>query len=155
MPEPLPPTAGPPSATGAAIPDHLRSFLAAPNYATLATAAHDGEPRTVVIWYVLDDDDRIVVNSLDGRRWPADLRRDPRCSLAVIDGADGERWVGIRGRVEEVSDDQATAQADIARLARRYDDPAEAERIIRERFMTQRRVSFRIRVLSVSDHLDD
>ncbi len=48
------------------------------------------------------------------------------------------------------------AQADIADLARTYhaDDPALAERLV-GRFRTQRRVSFRVEILGVHDHLDD
>ena len=55
-------------------------------------------------------------------------QRDARISVAVSDQADGYRWVGLTGRVTVV-DDQPTAQADIAEMARRYhaDDPDEAE----------------------------
>ena len=64
-------------------------FLAAPRrFAILATLDPDGTPRQAVIWYRLDPDGRITVNSAEGRRWPANLRRDPRCSLAVVDGAE-------------------------------------------------------------------
>jgi hypothetical protein len=52
--------------------------------------------------------------------------------------------------------DQATAQADIASMARRYhaDEPDEAERLIRERFGRQERISFRFRPVGVHDHLE-
>ena len=72
------------------LPDHVRAFLAAPGrFATLATLDPDGTPRQAVIWYRLDADGRIVINSADGRRWPANLRRDPRCSL--VDRRPGRR----------------------------------------------------------------
>jgi PPOX class probable F420-dependent enzyme len=133
-----------------------RAFLEAANYATLATLDPDGSPRTAVIWYLLEDNGAILVNSAVGRRWPANLRREPRVSLAVIDRVDGLKWLGLSGRVERIDDDQAIAQADIAGLARRYhvEDPWEAERIIVERFTRQHRVSFRIRPTAVHDHLD-
>ena len=35
-------------------------------------------------------------NSREGRRWPSNLRRDPRIRFAVYDGPD---WVGLSGRV--------------------------------------------------------
>jgi hypothetical protein len=75
--------------------------------------------------------------------------------VAVSDQADGYRWVGLTGRVSIV-DDQPTAQADIAEMARRYhaDDPDEAEQLIRDRFERQRRVSFRVTIDAVHDHLD-
>jgi hypothetical protein len=42
-------------------------------------------------------------------------------------------------------------------MARRYhaDDPAEAERLIADRFERQERISFRVRIDAVHDHLDD
>lgn len=133
----------------------IRAFLRAPHFATLASIGPDGWPRAVVVWYRLDADDRIVVNSRDGRRWPADLRRDGRVFVAVTDRDDGRRWVGVRGLVETVIDDQATAQADIAGLARRY-HPREPAVVATDvaRFRTETRVSFRIRPVAVHPHLD-
>lgn len=136
------------------LPDHVRAFLREPNFVAIATVDPDGAPRQAVIWFTLDGDD-IIVNSKVGRRWPANLLRDPRVSLAVIDRADGLRWVGITGTAEPVTD-QPTAQADIAEMARRYhaDDPVEAERLISERFERMERISFRVRIDGLHDHLD-
>ena len=64
------------------LPDHVRAFLAEPRYAAVATIDADGAPRQAVIWFLLDGD-TIVINSLEGRRWPTNLRRDPRISIAV------------------------------------------------------------------------
>jgi len=138
--------------------DPIRAFLSAPGrFATLATLDPDGSPRQAIVWYRLDADGRITVNSAHGRRWPANLRRDPRCSLAVHDGADGYAFVALVGRVDETIDDQGVAQADIAAFARLYhaDDPAKAERLITNRFRTQQRVSFRIEIVAAHDHLED
>jgi PPOX class probable F420-dependent enzyme len=145
----------PTPATSTTLPDRVRAFLDTIRFATIATVDPDGSARQAVIWYRLEGDE-IVINSLAGRRWPSNLERDARISVAVSDQGDGYRWVGLTGRVSVV-DDQATAQADIAEMARRYhaDDPDEAERLIRERFQTQRRVSFRVSIDSVHDHLDD
>lgn len=139
----------------APLPARVRAFLAAPGrFATLATIDPDGAPRQAVVWYRLDLDGRITVNSADGRRWPANLRRDPRCSLTVPDGADGYAFVALTGCVVETIHDQAVAQADIAAFARRYHaDAAKAERIIAG-FRTQHRVTFRIEILAVHDHLE-
>jgi PPOX class probable F420-dependent enzyme len=121
-----------------------------PRYAAVATIDPDGAPRQAVIWFLLDGD-TIVINSLDGRRWPTNLRRDPRISIAVTDSND-ESWVGLTGTVEVV-DDQDQAQADIAAMARRYSDPADAEESIAT-FRTQRRVSFRLRATGIHDHIE-
>ena len=136
-----------------ALPTHIREFIAAPHFGSVATVDADGSPRQAIIWYLLDGDE-LVVNSRVGRRWPTNLLRDPRVYVAVFDEADPLRWVGLLGTAEPV-DEQPQAQADIATMARRYhdDDPATAERKIRD-FEQQQRISFRIRVRAVHQHLD-
>lgn len=135
-----------------ALPEHVRTFLADVHFATVATTDPDGVPRQAVIWYLLDGDE-LIVNSRVGRRWPTNLLRDPRTSLAVMDETDGFRWVGLTGVAEPITD-QPQAQADIAEMARRYkDDPDDVAGMIR-RFRAMERISFRVRVTAVHDHLD-
>jgi PPOX class probable F420-dependent enzyme len=132
----------------------IRDFIAATRFVSVATIDPDGTPRQAVVWYRFDADE-IVLNSAVGRRWPANLLRDPRVSLAIMDSTDGYRWVGLTGTATAVTD-QPTAQADIAEMARRYhgDDPGKADRLISNRFERQERISFRVRIGSVHDHLD-
>jgi hypothetical protein len=92
------------------------------------------------------------VNSRDSRRWPADLRRDGRVSLAFMDVADPFNWIGVQAVVEEVVDDVAKARDDIVELAVRYDE-ADDESVAG--FRSQQRVSFRLRIVAVHDHLED
>ena len=141
--------------TSTILSERARAFLDANRFATIATVDPDGGPRQAVIWYRLDGD-AIVINSRVGRRWPSNLVRDQRIAVAVGDQEDGYRWVGLTGTVT-IIDDQPTAQADIAEMARRYhaDEPEKAERLIRDGFARQSRVSFRISIDAVHDHLDD
>lgn len=127
-----------------------RAFLAAERFGVIATIGSDGSPHQAVVWYRLEGDE-IVVNSAVGRRWPADLLRDPRTMLTV---ADGYRYVQMSGTVT-VIEDQPIAQADIAEMARRYhaDEPDEAEQLIRDRFTKQRRISFRLRPTNIKEDL--
>ena len=127
-----------------------RTFLAAERFGVLATVGSDGSPHQAVVWYRLEGDE-IVVNSAVGRLWPADLVRDPRLILTV---PDGYRFVELSGTVTVV-EDQVTAQADIAEMARRYhaDEPGEAERLIRDRFTRQRRITFRLRPTRIREDL--
>ena len=131
-----------------ALPPHIRDFIAAPHFGSIATVDADGSPRQAIIWYLLDGDE-LVVNSRVGRRWPTNVLRDPRVYTAVFDEADPLRWVGLLGTAEAVTD-QPQAQADIAAMARRYhhDDLATAERKIRD-FVRMERISFRIRVRAI------
>lgn len=127
-----------------------RELLERPRqFATLATIAPDGAPHLAVVWYEVTDEG-ILVNSRVGRRWPTDLLRDPRYSLMVEAGYE---WVSVSGEAE-ARPDPVAAQADIARLARRYHEPEKAERLIRELFQPQRRISFLLRVETIAAHPD-
>ena len=132
------------------IPPEVRAFLAAERFAVVGTVGADGTPHQAVAWYALQDD-VLILNSAEGRRWPADLRHDPRVSVMI---SDGYHWVSLGGRVE-IDEDQETAQADIAAMARRYhaDDPAQAEDLIENRFRRQHRITFRLRPETVSKDL--
>ena len=132
--------------------DRVRAFLAEPNYVTLATVGVDGEPHQAVIWFRFDEDGTILVNSRSPRRWPLELQRDGRCSLAVTDRHDPFRWVGVQAVVEAVIDDVDVAREDIVALSVHYDDfsPEGAAR-----FRSQPRISFRLRMTGIHDHLDD
>ena len=135
----------------ASLPAHVRHFLEQQLYPTLATAGADGTPHQAVIWYRLDSDDRILVNSRSPRRWPAELTATGRASIAFTDNEDPMRWVGVQAVVEEVIDDVAAAREDIVALARRYDEDDEDSIA---QFRTQQRISFRLRIVSVHDHLE-
>ena len=135
----------------AALSDAVRAFLEQPLYPSLATVGADGSPHQAVIWYRLDPDDRILVNSRAPRRWPDELRRAGRASLAVPDLDDPMRWVGLLVVLEDVIDDVAVAREDIVALAVRYDE-ADEESVAS--FRTQDRISFRLRIVAVHDHLE-
>ena len=139
----------PPPAT---LSERVRTFLEQPLYPTLATVGEDGTPHQAVIWYRLEPDDRILVNSRAPRRWPTELQRDGRGSLAVTDLDDPFKWVGLQAVVEEVIDDVARARDDIVALAVRY---AEDDEESVATFRTQQRISFRLRIVAVHDHLDE
>jgi PPOX class probable F420-dependent enzyme len=130
----------------------VRAFLEAPHFATLGTVGEDGAPHQAVIWYALEADGRILVNSRFPRRWPAELTREPRCSLAIMDEANPFIWVGLAGIVETIVDDVEQARDDIVALAIRYDDAAPEREAA---FRSQPRISFRIRVVGVHDHIED
>jgi PPOX class probable F420-dependent enzyme len=132
----------------------LRAFLDQPLFAALASVDADGAPRQAVIWYRLDDDGRILLNSRAGRRWPSNLQRDGRVALAITDPADGYRWLGLTGRVDEIDDDLERARDDIVALAHRYHPEGPTASSIAG-FRSQARVTFRVVVDGIHDHLED
>jgi len=135
----------------AQLPDHVREFLERPLYATIATVGSGRAPHQAVIWYRLEPEGRILVNSRNPRRWPAELERERQASLAFMDLADPMRWVGLQTVVEEVIDDVGPAREDIVALAVRYEEDDD-ESV--SAFRTQQRISFRLRIVAVSEHLD-
>jgi PPOX class probable F420-dependent enzyme len=126
---------------------NVRAFLAdRPRYATIATLNRDGSPHQSVIWYLLRGD-LIIVNSRVGRRWPANVRRDPRISFAVEEGENAVTMAGVA----EIAAEGERAQADIAEMAWRYDEPDVAQREI-ARYRTEDRISFAILPTRVNVH---
>jgi len=136
-----------------ALTEGQRAFLEQPLFASIATTNDSGAPRQAVIWYRLEADDRILVNSRVSRFWPAHLRRDGRVSLAVL-GADGYSWLGITGHVAEVDDDHDRALADILALSERY-HPEGADPDDLASYRAYPRITFRIAIDGVHDHLED
>ena len=132
----------------------VRAFLAQPLIATIASLDEDGAPRQAAVWYGLDDDGRILLNSRAGRRWCENLERDGRVSIAVIDPEDGYRWIGLVGEVEEVVTDVERSREDIVALAHRYHPEGPTASSI-ALFRRQPRVTFLVRITGIHDHLAD
>lgn len=124
--------------------ENVRRFLAEPSFAVLATINTDGTPQQTVLWYEIQGD-IVMMNTKAGRLKDRNLRRDSRASLCVTAHGKG---VTFRGRVELI-DDQAIAQADIERLAIRYNGPELAERQVRQQFSKEHRVTIHLKVESI------
>jgi PPOX class probable F420-dependent enzyme len=73
------------------------------NYAVLATVNPDGSPQTSVIWVGRDGND-LLFSTVEGRVKHRNMLRDPRVSVSVIDSADPESYVELRGRVSMTPD---------------------------------------------------
>ncbi len=73
------------------------------NYAVLATVNPDGSPQTSVVWVGRDGAD-LLFSTVEGRVKHRNMLRDPRVSVTVIDSADPENYVELRGRVSMTPD---------------------------------------------------
>jgi len=78
----------------------------------------DGHPISVATWYLLEDDDRVLVNMDHTRKRLDHLRRDPRVSLTVLDEDGWYTHVSMVGAVVEMRDDEGLV--DIDRLSNHY-----------------------------------
>ena len=140
--------------SSATLSDAARVFLDAARFATVATTDADGAPRQAVVWYRLQPDGRILLNGRLPRRWCANLLREPRVAISVIDADSGYRWLGLTGFVDEVVDDLEPARDHIVELAHRYHPEGPDEALIAT-FRTQPRITYLVRVTGVYDHLED
>ena len=87
------------------------------NYAILATVNADGSPQTSAMWVGRDGDD-LLFSTVQGRVKHRNMLRDPRVSVTVLDAADPENYVELRGQVTMTPD--IGRQVD-TRLSWKYD----------------------------------
>lgn len=100
-----------------AIPDKYRDLFNKRAFASLGTLMPDGRPQVTPVWVDLDGD-YVIFNSAKGRQKDRNVRRDPRVALAIIDPENPYRYLEIRGRVVEITEDGADANID--KLAKKY-----------------------------------
>jgi PPOX class probable F420-dependent enzyme len=103
--------------------DATLALLDGKNYAILATINPDGSPQTSVLWVGRDGND-LLFSTVAGRVKHRNMERDPRVSVTVLDSADPENYVELRGRVSMTPD---VGRALDTRLSWKYDgrDPGE------------------------------
>ena len=97
--------------------DAALALLDGRNYAVLATVNPDGSPQTSVMWVGRDGND-VLFSTVEGRMKHRNMRRDPRVSVTVIDSANPENYVELRGRVSMTLD---VGRALDTQLAWKYD----------------------------------
>jgi PPOX class probable F420-dependent enzyme len=102
-----------------AIPDKYRDLFTKRAFASLGTLMPDGSPQVTPVWCDLEGE-MVLVNSAKGRQKDKNIRRDPRVALAVIDPENPYRYIEIRGRVVEITEQGADAHID--KMAKKYLD---------------------------------
>jgi PPOX class probable F420-dependent enzyme len=93
-----------------------KEFLENPFLGIVTTLRPDGSPHTTVVWQE-PVDGSVSFNTETGRVKPANLERDPRASLLVIDPSDPYRWLSVSGTAELTYDG---APEQINRLSEKY-----------------------------------
>jgi PPOX class probable F420-dependent enzyme len=100
-----------------AIPDKYRDLFTKRAFASLGTLMPDGSPQVTPVWCDFDGQ-HVIVNSAKGRQKDKNIRRDPRVALAIIDPENAYRYLEIRGRVAEITEQGADAHID--KMAKKY-----------------------------------
>jgi PPOX class probable F420-dependent enzyme len=99
------------------IPDKYRDLFTKRAFASLATLMPDGSSQVTPVWVDLEGD-LVLVNTARGRQKDKNMRRDPRVALAIIDPENPYRYLEIRGRVSEITEEGADAHID--KMAKKY-----------------------------------
>jgi PPOX class probable F420-dependent enzyme len=121
--------------------EKARAYLRELRFAVLATINQDGTPQLSTMWYLLEEDGTITMNTKVGRAKERNMRRDPRISICI---EDGYNFLTINGTVEMI-DDPEIAQHDIYRLAARYYGEEKSRRQMHEKFSKEKRVSLHLK----------
>ncbi len=117
----------------ATIPPSHYDLLESP-VATLATVGPDGRPQLSEIWF-LADGDSIALSLSTARQKTKNLLARPECCLFILDLADPQRYLEIRGDAEVTPD---TDHAFVDRVGKKYgvnlrdyDQPGDGRVVVR------------------------
>jgi PPOX class probable F420-dependent enzyme len=86
------------------VPDSHRDLLERPLITHLATVRTDGGPQTNPMWFRWDGE-RLRLTHTRTRQKFRNLQAEPRVALSIVDPADPQRYLEIRGVVEAIEDD--------------------------------------------------
>lgn len=100
-----------------AFPEKFLDLFQKKAFCAFTTLMPDGSPQTTPVWVDYRDGE-LWVNSAVGRRKDKNVRRDPRVAVTVIDPDNPYRYVEVRGRVREITQDGADAHIDA--MAKKY-----------------------------------
>jgi PPOX class probable F420-dependent enzyme len=101
----------------ATLPEKFRDLFQKKAFATLATVMPDGTPQATPVW-VDYDGTHLIVNSARGRRKDRNMKVGAAVALAIVDPDNAYRYLQVRGRVSEVTENGADAHID--RMAKKY-----------------------------------
>jgi PPOX class probable F420-dependent enzyme len=102
----------------AIIPDNFLDLLSAKKaFANIATVMKDGSPQVTPVWFDYTGG-KIRVNTARGRVKARTMRKGAAVALAVMDPDNPYRYLQIRGRVVNVTEEGADAHIDS--LAKKY-----------------------------------
>ncbi len=99
------------------IPARFLELFQKKSFGHLATLLPNGTPQTSPVWVDFDDT-YVLVNSARGRLKDKNMRQRPQVALSIQDPDDPYRYLEVRGRVVEITEQGAEDHID--RFAKRY-----------------------------------
>jgi len=101
------------------IPKAYLDLFSKPAFAHLVTLMSDGSPQVTPVWVDLDGN-TVIINTAKGRLKDRNMKRDPRVAVEVSDPANPYRYIQVRGRVSNITEDGGDAHID--KMAKKYLD---------------------------------
>ncbi len=101
----------------AQIPEAFMDLVREPAIAQLGTVMKNGSPHVTPVWFDYDGS-YISINSARGRVKDRNMRNNPRVALSILDPKNAYRYMEIRGKVIEITEEGAVEHIDS--LARKY-----------------------------------
>jgi PPOX class probable F420-dependent enzyme len=98
------------------IPQSLRKILEDKAYGHVVTFNADGKPELTMVWMDVEADE-LLFNTAEGRRKPANIRRNPRVIVSVQDRNNPQAYAVFHGKAR-ITDAGADEQID--KLAKRF-----------------------------------
>ena len=86
-------------------------------FANLATLNADGSPQVTPVWVDFDGT-HLLINTARGRVKAKNLAREPRVAISIADPENPYRYLGIQGRVVEMTETGGDAHID--KMAKKY-----------------------------------
>ena len=99
------------------IEGRVAELLEGKNFAQVATVTQDGSPHVTPVW-VDHDGEHVVLNTAEGRDWPANARRTGKIAINVTNQENPYEYVYVRGTVAEDTTDGADEHID--KMAQKY-----------------------------------
>ena len=99
------------------IPEKYLDLFKKKAFASLATVMPDGTPQVTPVW-VDYDGEHVIVNSARGRRKDKNMGRNSSVALSIMDPDNPYRYLEVRGRVAEITEEGADQHID--KMAKKY-----------------------------------
>ncbi|HEX8087998.1 MAG TPA: PPOX class F420-dependent oxidoreductase [Blastocatellia bacterium] len=100
-----------------AIPEKYLDLFEKKAFANLATVMPDGTPQVTPVW-VDYDGTHLIVNSARGRQKDKNMQRNSSVALSIMDPENPYRYLEVRGRVAEITEEGAEDHID--KMAKKY-----------------------------------
>ena len=101
----------------AEIPAEFHDLFQRPILASLATILPEGQPQVTPVWCDLHEG-KVRVNTAAGRQKHRDMAERPQVTVLVLDPDNAFRYLEVRGRVTEITEEGGDAHIDA--LAKKY-----------------------------------